>query len=522
MTLSTTNFNKKSAAVRFIAALAFCLCLSAFFGYEASAFSYEGPDYDYDYDYDYNPGNEYDEDGNLIPPSPTPTVTPEPTVSNLQFALTKTTYAYTGAAITPAVSVKGTDSNGQTVTLKENVDYTVQYENNVQYGVGRVIILGMGNYDGYHILKFGILPEKVSKVKVKSPFYMENTVTWNKAKGAEGYYIYRKEAGKKEYSYIANVTDSNFQVFHDKSKNLKKNKKYSYKVVSYVADPNYNEDTDGDTYRKPDDKKQEAYSWYDESYRSGTSYYSSYDNTYYRWYNYSAVKEKCKLAFEASGCGTASGKATSKVSGRYPIYTGDANIDYMAYLTNKKIIKKGMSDDKRVQAIFNWMVKNCTFTKDVKDYSKLKKMKCYINYNKSSFKKKAEAYENKILKQIYQGKALCIGPNWHDCDRAEVAFAYHKGSCSYLTPMFNILCNQAGIEAYIVDGYYVNKDKSKDYHNWSFVKLGKKYYWYDVPVACKNKNVKSVWYKKGTKFWKTCHSWKKNATKGYEGAAFKK
>lgn len=137
-------------------------------------------------------------------------------------------------------------------------------------------------------------------------------------------------------------------------------------------------------------------------------------------------------------------------------------------------------------------------------------------------KKKAQAYEKKVMQQIYTGKALCIGTNWHDCERAETALAYRKGSCSYLTPMFNILCNQAGVEAYIVDGFYVNRDKSKAYHNWSFVKLGKKYYWYDVPVACQNKSAKNVWYKKGTKFWKTCHQWNKRATKGYAGAAFKK
>lgn len=194
----------------------------------------------------------------------------------------------------------------------------------------------------------------------------------------------------------------------------------------------------------------------------------------------------------------------------------------MAYLTNKKIIKKSMSNDKRVQAIYNWMVKNCTFTKDVKDYGKLRKMKCYIKYNKASVKKKAKAYEKKVMQQVYKGKALCIGTDWHDCDRAGTALAYRKGSCSYLSPMFNILCNQAGVEAYIVDGFYVNRDKSKAYHNWSFVKLGKKYYWYDVPVACQHKNAKAAWYKKGTKFWKTCHRWNKRATKGYAGASFKK
>ena len=351
---------------------------------------------------------------------------------------------------------------------------------------------------------------------------MENTVTWNKAAGADGYYIYRKEAGQRDYAFVANVTDANFQVFHDRNKSLKKNKKYHYKITAYVSDPYYDEDVDGNVYQKPQEDEDSAWD-HDTGYQNSSSYYKSYDNSYYSRYSYSAIKGMCISAFASNQYGTASGKVTTKISSkRYTIYTGDASLDYMAYLTNKKIIKKGMSSEKRVQAIYRWMVKNCTFTKDVKDYGKLKKMKCYIKYNKASMKKKAQAYENKVMKEIYQGKVLCIGTDWHDCDRAVTALAYRKGSCSFLTPMFNILCNQAGVEAYIVDGFYVNKDGSRDYHNWSFVKLGRKYYWYDVPVACKNKNVMNVWYKKGTKFWKTCHQWSKRATRGYAGAGFQK
>ncbi len=511
----------KDVAVRmgkWFAILVIGFVLSALTGYEALAFQYITADDNGDY-YD---NSDYGTEGSPVQPTPVPTLAP--VVSDLQFGLEKTVYAYTGSPITPAVSVRGMDSNGQAVTLKEGVDYTVQYEDHTDYGVGRVIVLGKGSYSGYHVLKFGIVPEKVSVVKVKSPFYMENTVTWKKAQGADGYYIYRKEAGQKEYSFVANVADANFQVFHDKHKSLKKNKKYSYKIVSYVSDPYYDEKIDGENYQKPQEEDDD-FDWYGYSsrYSNSSSYYSGYDNGYYSWYSYSAVKGKCVSAFESTGYGTGSGRVTARTSGRrYPIYTGDASIDYMAYLTNKKIIRKGMGNDQRVQAIYRWMVKNCTFTKDVKDYSKLKKMKCYIRYSKASMRKKAQAYENKVMKQIYQGKALCIGTGWHNCGRAVTALAYRKGSCSYLTPMFNILCNQAGVEAYLVDGYYVNKDRSRDYHNWSFVKLGRKYYWYDVPVACQNKSVQNVWYKKGTKFWKTCHKWSKRATKGYTGAVFQK
>ena len=53
--------------------------------------------------------------------------------------------AYTGAAITPSVTV--TINGGEKLT--EGVDYTLSYENNVEPGTASVIITGMGAFAGY-------------------------------------------------------------------------------------------------------------------------------------------------------------------------------------------------------------------------------------------------------------------------------------------------------------------------------------------------------------------------------------
>ena len=475
----------------------------------------------YDGGEDEEPEDEEETDGNSI--------------AECHFTIGQSGYAYTGRAIEPMVTVTGKDADsGAEVTLTKDEDYTVSYEDNVDYGVGRVIVQGIGDYTGYHIEKFGILPGKVSGLKVKSPFYLENTVTWNKVKGADGYYIYRKAPGG-DFQYICNVTDENYQVFHD-NVGLKSGKTYSYRIAAYVEDPYPDEEVDVeegiyDPFSKGsaeyDDEEDYVFSggplfYY--SLENEANYYGANATEYvYAPYSYSCAKGKCTVAFEAELSAAASGKVTKKVTGtRYTIYTGDALADYMVYLTDKKIIKSSMGTDKRVKKIYDWMVKNCNFTKDVKNESKLKKMKKYFPYDTAAFQEKAAAYEKKVMQKIYTGKALCMGSTWHDCDRGRVALAYRKGSCSYLTPMFNMLCGGAGVEAHIIDGYYVNKDKSKDYHNWSFVKIGKKYYWYDVPVACKNKKNKKLWYKKGTKYWKTCHSWKASATKSFQAAKFAK
>lgn len=429
---------------------------------------------------------------------------------------------YKGGSVTPQITVTDVLADGSRKTLAVGTDYTVKYENNSAIGVGRIIITGQGDYKDYHLVKFGLLPKKVTGVKVKSPFAMEATVTWNKVANADGFYVYRK-SGSGSFKFIANITDGNYQVFHDKDKSLKAGTKYTYRIVPYVMDENSSEDVDGKKYSAPKKNKITYDGYYSSAdYKNGMSYYAKLDTLYYGWYNYSCIKGKCNIAFEGEGT-EGSGKVTkSATKKRYIIYTGSADVDYMVYSIDKKLIKNGMSDEKRVRAIFNWMVQHCTFTKDVKDYDKLKNMKRYFNFDKKSTVKKAEAYEKKVMAKIYKGEALCIGMGWHDADRVSTALEYRKGSCSYLTPMFNVLCNGAGVEAYIVDGDYVNADKSKMYHNWSFVQISGKYYWFDVPVACKNKSSKDYWYKKGTSFQKKYHSMTKNATKGFDSKKFAK
>ncbi len=468
--------------------------------------------------------------------------------SKCQCSIAKNVYSYTGAKIQPKVSVTGPkkDEAGITqenVSLVEGTDYTVTYEKNKNYGVGRIIIQGIGNYTGYHIEKFGIVPGQVKGVKVKSPYFLENTVTWKKVAGADGYYIYRKASGG-DYKFICNVTDENFQVFHDRV-GVKNGQSYSYRVTAYVEDEKpyetttvsegvYGQDngSDEDGYDY-DDYDYDDYDDYDMYRVSAASYYGvensvnyyekAGDYEIYSPYDYSCVKGKCKVAFEALKYGSASGRVTKTIAKkRINTYTGQAVMDYMAYLTGKKIIKSSMNDEKRIKAVYDWIVKNCTFTKDVKEGSKLKKMKQYYKYDTKVFQKKAAAYEKKLMKQIYTGKALCSGFGFNNSDRGLIAFAYHKGSCSFLTPMFTVLCRAAGVEAHGIDGDYVNKDKSRDYHNWALARIGKTYYWYDVAVATKRKDASQVWYKKGTKFWKTCHAWQNSETKKFQTASFAK
>lgn len=68
-------------------------------------------------------------------------------------------YEYTGGTIEPKVTVK----NGDTM-LVEGVDYTVTYSDNVEAGVGTVLITFIGNYSGTLTLTFEIIDTAIENI----------------------------------------------------------------------------------------------------------------------------------------------------------------------------------------------------------------------------------------------------------------------------------------------------------------------------------------------------------------------
>lgn len=68
--------------------------------------------------------------------------------------LARTSFIYTGKAIKPAVTAKGTDGR----TLKAGTDYTLSYKNNVNVGTATVTVAGSSTYWGIKNITFKILP----------------------------------------------------------------------------------------------------------------------------------------------------------------------------------------------------------------------------------------------------------------------------------------------------------------------------------------------------------------------------
>ncbi len=80
-------------------------------------------------------------------------------------------YTYTGAALTPKFAVTADGA-----TLKEDVDYTVSYQNNVNAGLATFTAVGKGEREGQILLvrNFVIVPQKIGSAQVTASVRFKN------------------------------------------------------------------------------------------------------------------------------------------------------------------------------------------------------------------------------------------------------------------------------------------------------------------------------------------------------------
>lgn len=78
-------------------------------------------------------------------------------------------YEYTGEEIKPDVSVYYKETK-----LINNVDYTVSYESNINAGNGRIIVSGIGNYEGEITKIFRINQKKIDEMILKQTSFVYN------------------------------------------------------------------------------------------------------------------------------------------------------------------------------------------------------------------------------------------------------------------------------------------------------------------------------------------------------------
>lgn len=128
---------------------------------------------------------------------------------------------YTGKAQKPKVTVKY-----KGITLREGVDYTVTYKNNVKIGKAKAVVKGINNFSDQDEVTFKIVPKKatIKKVKVSKK---KIKITVKKLKGVKGYQVAYATNSKFKKKKTKKFTKTTFTI--KKTKNVK----YYVKVRGY-------------------------------------------------------------------------------------------------------------------------------------------------------------------------------------------------------------------------------------------------------------------------------------------------
>jgi hypothetical protein len=116
---------------------------------------------------------------------------------------------YTGSLIKPEPVLK---HRGKTLT--EGVDYELSYRLNKAIGTGVVVITGKGRYEDSFEMPFSIVPETPQMTKIYN-VASGIELKWNAAKGASGYYVYRKKSSETKWTRVG-TTKSGTLIFTDK------------------------------------------------------------------------------------------------------------------------------------------------------------------------------------------------------------------------------------------------------------------------------------------------------------------
>lgn len=134
-------------------------------------------------------------------------------------------FAYTGKAVTPAVSVR----NSKGTALTKDKSYTLKYSGG-RTAMGRYSVtvkLSGSKYSGSTKLYFNIVPG-TPDVKVTS----DNDsikLTWNKITGAKGYKVYSYNPATKKYKALKTLSSTSYEIT-----GLTSSTEYSYSVRAYA------------------------------------------------------------------------------------------------------------------------------------------------------------------------------------------------------------------------------------------------------------------------------------------------
>ena len=143
-------------------------------------------------------------------------------VATADVKLSTSTYVYDGKAKKPGVTVKIGDR-----VLKDGVDYTISYQNNVNIGnSAKVVVTGKGIFKGSASKTFVIKMAAPAKTSVSAGNGAAGiTVKWKKAARADRYVVMKKAGNAKNWTTVTTTKALSYT-----DKNVKNGSKYIYAI----------------------------------------------------------------------------------------------------------------------------------------------------------------------------------------------------------------------------------------------------------------------------------------------------
>ena len=136
--------------------------------------------------------------------------------------LSKTSYIYDAKEKKPTITVMDTDGK----KLISGKDYTAQYLNNKNCGIGSVKVTFIGNYSGTKSITFKILPGQVTGLKVSTFATTSLKLSWTKVSGAK-YYKVEQSTDGKTWKTITTTDKTSYTI-----SKLSAGTKYQYRVTA--------------------------------------------------------------------------------------------------------------------------------------------------------------------------------------------------------------------------------------------------------------------------------------------------
>lgn len=152
-------------------------------------------------------------------------------IKNMTVTVDLSKKQYTGKAIKPTIEIIDNDYK-----LRENLDYKVEYSNNINIGKATIKITGKNGYSGTITKTFDIVPKTIKITSIKAPIIRTVKLTWQKDSSIDGYEIYSSKNKVDTYSLVKTINRNNkdSHVFLAHKKGTFYYTMRSYKIVNGV------------------------------------------------------------------------------------------------------------------------------------------------------------------------------------------------------------------------------------------------------------------------------------------------